>query len=214
MSKTLDFISGILSLSTKYFILPFRKKCILLLKRVIPTTLEDYDSGSTQPDKMFCSEGPSIGRAIMLAQKNNVPEVLPSLYYFAARHISPGRMLDGSIGLSWEEKTVCLVGREMLRMLERLISHKFLYDFKPSPSCKSSLCAKSSGPLRQWRFIQSRDSPAPLDLFQKWDNLDICLKCELHVQGQHSVGREAVWARLPSAFNLSSWGVLVKIQDI
>ncbi|KAF9462805.1 hypothetical protein BDZ94DRAFT_1193882, partial [Collybia nuda] len=211
LADTLDFVSGILSLSTKYFILQFRERSISLLKRIIPTTLDAYDS---KFESMFFSEDPNvIARAIGLAHKNNLPEFLPSLYYVAACRISPGRMLDrNSINLSWEERTVCLVGREMLRMLEKLISYRFLYDFRPPPSCKSLLCAKSTRPLHQWRVVENRDSPAPLTPFHKWDELDVCLKCILHIREQHTAGREAVWARLPSAFNMSSWDVLAKMQ--
>jgi hypothetical protein len=124
-------------------------------------------------------------------------------------------MLDRSfIEFSWEERTICLVGREMLRMLEKLVSYRFLYDFKPAPACSSSLCIESPGPSRQWRLVERRDYPAPLTQFKNWGELQVCSDCMLHVQAQHAAGREAVWARLPSAFNLPIWDALAEMQDI
>ncbi|KAG6899398.1 hypothetical protein C0993_010594 [Termitomyces sp. T159_Od127] len=45
----LEFISGILRLSTKYFIPALRKRCISLLTARFPTTYEDYMASSPRP---------------------------------------------------------------------------------------------------------------------------------------------------------------------
>ncbi|GAV99374.1 cytochrome p450 [Lentinula edodes] len=109
LEDILDFISGVLRLSSKYMIHSLRRKCIAVLTRTLPATLEDYDSRTSRgrsTSKHLKSD--VVMRAIRLAQETNVTIVLPFAYYCVARLPSRRILEDQPDDMTWQQKTVCL----------------------------------------------------------------------------------------------------------
>lgn len=213
LGQVLDFVSGILKLSTKYLIRSFRQRCIALLTSKLPTTFIDYIAKSTRdPPEKYDSD--SVMRAAVLAQENNVPEILPYAYYCIAR-MSPRRILQQRThDISWKDKTVCLVGRERLRIAEMTLSYSFLLVFQRSSMCESYLCADARGPHAEWHVVDAAKSPNPLRKYTTWSRLNVCHICVAHCQILHQRGREEVWERLPEMFELGTWEQLKKQQGM
>ena len=159
----------------------------------------------------------SIMRAISLAHQTNTHLILPYAYYLLARTSSPRRFLSHSSSspVSWHQKTICLVGRSLLRSAEISMSHSFLIAFQVAPRCSSpTQCADSKGPLTEWALLEATGKgPEPLKPYDRWDKLGVCSDCVEEAKRRHEDGREEVWARLPSFFDLDSWDKLKEMQE-
>ncbi|XP_006453777.1 hypothetical protein AGABI2DRAFT_60514 [Agaricus bisporus var. bisporus H97] len=211
VGQVLTYISGVLRLSTKYLIRSLRQRCITLLISKFPTTFDDYVAKSNRdPPEKYDSD--SVMRAAVLAQENNVPEILPYAYYCIAR-MKPRRMLSQRhCDISWRDKVVCLVGRERLREAEMTLSYLFLLVFQRAPTCETYLCADARLPHAEWHVIEAAKSPSPLREYTTWSRLNLCQACVAHCQREHAKGRREVWERLPGIFGLASWEQLRKQQ--
>lgn len=272
LDTILTFISGILRLSTKYFIRELRKRCIALLTSKFPTTYQEYlarshkssssrshskisltlstpnsspapsspasipvapststsISASTSTSHTLVPSTPatphppsttkehskhktsSIMRAIHLAQQTNVPLILPYAFYEIARNL-PRRLLShSSTSISWHQKTICLVGREQLRLAEMSLTHSFLLAFQPSLRCLTpSFCGNARGPHAEWHVLESTGhGPNPLKAYDKWEKMNVCAECIRDSRRAHERGREEVWERLPQFFELGGWAEL------
>lgn len=161
LDPTLDFISGILRLSSKYMVQSLRRKCITLFTRNLPATLDDYDSRVLRGTSKHIKSD-AIMRAIRLAQETDVPIVLPYAYYCVARLPSRRILEVNSNDISWQQKTICLVGRERLRYGEMSLSHSFLLAFRPASTCPNVLCAVSRSPHTEWHILEASRHPHPL----------------------------------------------------
>ncbi|RDB26512.1 hypothetical protein Hypma_005667 [Hypsizygus marmoreus] len=158
----------------------------------------------------------SIMRAISLAQETNVPLILPYASYLLARTSAPRRFLSHSPSshLSWHQKTICLVGRALLRNAELSLTHSFLIAFQVSPRCLSpDQCSNSRGPLLEWAMLESAGrGPEPLRPWDRWERLGVCNECVADAKRKHERGREEVWERLPDFFDLGPWKELRATQ--
>ncbi|KAF8064857.1 hypothetical protein FPV67DRAFT_158026 [Lyophyllum atratum] len=202
LAMLIEFVSGILRISTKYNILCLREKCIAVLKTKFPSSLSACDKLLSSGYKYIAS---TIVRAIPLARETNVPEILPWAFYIST-NISHEALLEDSI-LSWQDKTLCLVGKNHLWEKQKSVTHKFLFEFSKAPNCCSyPSCQSRLPPLMSWRRTEElRGSPHPLNQFEEWDSLKVCSKCLEHIQAQHQKGRESVWKSLPTIFGLGTW---------
>ncbi|EAU84620.1 hypothetical protein CC1G_00139 [Coprinopsis cinerea okayama7 len=159
----LDFISGILHLSTKYLIRNLRQRCINLFTSKFPATFDEYTAKST-PQPSYSSTRSSshkqeryrsdtLMRALHLAHSCNITTSLPYLYYCTAR-LSLHRLLKPRpTDVDWQTKSVVLAGRERLRYATLAISYSFLLVFERAPTCAEMRCGFASGPGREWRSI-------------------------------------------------------------
>lgn len=153
-------------------------------------------------------------RAAVIAQENNVPEILPYAYYCIARMSSRRLLQQRTNDISWKDKTVCLIGRERLRWAEMSLSYSFLLVFQRATTCDSYLCADARGPHAEWHVVDAAKSPNPLRKYTTWSRLNVCNACVGHCQVLHQKGREEVWERLPEMFELGSWDQLQKLQSM
>lgn len=157
----------------------------------------------------------TVMRAIALAHETNVLQILPYLYYCAAR-ISLHRLLKDREGdISWRLKAILLAGRERLRYAELSLSYSFLCVFQRAPQCKGGIsCAHTRGPENEWRIVQCSKAPNPMKLYSGWDKLGVCRDCVEFNKGLHETGRREVWERLPGLFELPNWEELWKLQSM
>jgi len=213
LDTVLTFIQGILRLSTKYIIRYLRQRCISLLLTKFPSTLDGYTSKSCSSNREKYKSD-SVMRAITLAQQNNVLEILPYAFYCIARLPHKRILKERPMDISWKDKTLALVGRERLQWAQTSLSHVFLLNFQRAPVCQSSLCAFSRGPHTEWHVLDCMKSPNPLQPWDNWDNLNVCLDCVAYCKIRHLKGREEVWDRLPDLFELPTWDGLRNIQNM
>ncbi|CAK5281193.1 unnamed protein product [Mycena citricolor] len=206
----LTWVSGMLRLSTKYFIPTLRLRCITVLKTKFPTTLAEHDLVSVHREHKRHRKSDQVMRAIKLATECDVREILPYAYFCTSRASLTRILTDAPGDVSWREKAICLAGRERLRWAEMSLSHSFLFAFAPSATCVSPLlCAVARGPRKEWREIERAKAPNPLRAYTRWAEMNVCGECVASAQAQHRAGRAEVWTHLPTFFELPDWGALV-----
>ncbi|KAF8890109.1 hypothetical protein BD779DRAFT_1671469 [Infundibulicybe gibba] len=212
LDTVLDFVAGILRLSTKYAIESLRKKCIQILISKFPTTFHDYTIKCATNTERYKSS--AVMRAINLAHELTVSEVLPYAYYCCAR-MSIHRLLKHSPkDVSWQTKALCLAARERIRLAQMSISHSFLLTFKPYPECTSRpLCSNARGPHAEWHVLEAAKSPNPLREYVRWNMMNVCRECITGAYAEHQAGRAEVWQLLPSFFELPPWEELKVMQE-
>jgi len=66
------------------------------------------------------------------------------------------------------------------------------------------------GPHSEWHILDCMKSLNPLNAYDNWDNLNVCVDCVAYCKIHHVKGREEVWDRLPDFFgrNWSSLGLV------
>jgi len=208
-------LSGILRLSTKYNILPLRSKVIALYLTQFPSTLDKFDSDTSEE---WLER--DIIRLIALFRETNTLECLPSVLYLCSR-FPMSTLLHGSdsCALSWEDKSMCIMGREELLQAQEDLSYSFIYKFQSPPNCASNgLCAKRAR-RNMYLFYHTRDRLTDvfaLKEFTSWDLVEdngICSLCVKKARSDHKAGRKAVWDLLPKFFGLGSWGEIKKLKE-
>jgi hypothetical protein len=209
LKDLINFISGILRISTKYNLVAIRKKCISVLQEAFPSTLATCDAVLSRKYEYIPSE---VVRIIPLARETNVPVVLPWAFYLCG-HISVDGIMTNSV-LSWRDKALCLAGKDRLWEAQKTLTHEFLMHFKPSPGCNSGCTAHASGIT--WRDTEAlRLNPHPLEEYRDWGKFpfQLCSKCLTSMKLQHKEGREKVWEMLPVIFELGTWDEIAEEQN-
>ncbi|KAF5327570.1 hypothetical protein D9619_004345 [Psilocybe cf. subviscida] len=211
LETLLDFITGILRLATKYMIRHLRQRCIALLHTKFPCTFEGYDSKAATSSDRYRSD--MVMRTISIAQELNVPTVLPYAYYCMSRFPHRRFLKERPGDISWQTKTIVLIGRERLALAQASITHAFLLVFRRSPLCVSALCAHARGPHAQWHELENARCAHPLRRYDAWHDLNVCRECVSYCQNVHDLGRRDVWKHLPEWFELGDWDELKETQD-
>ncbi|KAG5635411.1 hypothetical protein H0H81_011374 [Sphagnurus paluster] len=207
LATLIQFLSGILRISTKYNIITLREKCIMVLRTKFPSSLSACDRLLSSGYKYVAS---TIVRAIPLARATNVPEILPWAFYIST-NIAHDALLDDGV-LSWHDKALCLAGKNQLWEMQKSVTHKFMFEFSRAPTC--ALCRIPPSMAMTWqRAEELRGSPHPLMHFDGWDSLQLCVRCLDHVKTQYQKGREKVWKALPIMFRLGSWEEIHQEQN-
>jgi len=206
----ITFISGILRISTKYHIQQLREKCITIIHDKFPSTLSGCDDVIKRKIPYRPSE---IDRIIPLARETNVPRVLPWAFYLCAQ-MRTEELLQNPV-LSWHDKALCLAGKERLWEMRKTVTHTFLLDFHPAPTCISGckLRMPDSFTAALEAIEVLRVTPHVLDEYTDWSNLRLCNRCQSFLQVQHKQGREKVWQSLPGFFHLGTWEEISKNQS-
>jgi hypothetical protein len=209
LSSLITFLSGILRISTKYHMQAIRNKCIIIIQDKFPSTLSGCDEVLSRGMKYIPSE---IVRIIPLSRETTLPKVLPWAFYLCT-HISVDDILANGV-LSWQDKALCLAGKERLWEMQKWHTHAFLLDFKQAPQCASNCAARAPRALKLENFEMMRVNPHPLEEYKDWKGLNLCQRCQTMVEAQHRSGREKVWQELPSMFHLGkSWDNICEDQD-
>ncbi|KAG6849140.1 hypothetical protein H0H93_011003 [Arthromyces matolae] len=203
----LEFISGILSISTKYNLGFIRDKCISILRDKFPTTLAGCDALVSSGYQYSAT---TVVRAIPLARENNVPEILPWAFYISI-NIDTDALLQDPV-LSWRDKALCLAGKAQLWERQKEDTHRFLFEFARGPDCRIGCNIR---PQLTWKHMEElRKRPHPLHEYDDWSSLGVCQACLQRVQIEHEKGREKVWNDLPKIFRLAnSWQELHAEQN-
>lgn len=210
LKDLINFISGILRVSTKYNMVAIRKKCISVMQGAFPSTLATCDIVLSKKYEYVPSE---VVRIIPLARETNVPVVLPWAFYLCG-HISVEGIMTNTV-LSWRDKALCLAGKDRLWEAQKTLTHEFLMHFKPAPGCNSACQSRFSCGIT-WRDTEAlRLNPHPLEEYKDWGTFpfQLCPKCLSAMKLQHKEGREKVWEMLPVIFELGTWDDIVREQN-
>lgn len=211
LKDLINFVSGILRISTKYGMVSIRKKCISILQEAFPSTLATCETVLSRKYEYVPGE---VVRIIPLARETNLPMVLPWAFYLCA-HISVNEVMTNSV-LSWRDKALCLAGKERLWEAQKALTHQFLMQFKPLAGCTSGCQTRYSCGVT-WRDTEVlRLEPHPLAEYKDWGTFpsqQVCPKCLSAMKLQHKEGREKVWEMLPGIFELGTWDLITKDQN-
>ena len=210
LKDLINFISGILRISTKYNLVSIRKKCISVLQEAFPSTLAKCDSVLSRKYEYIPSE---VVRIIPLAREANVPIVLPWAFYLCG-HIPVDGIMTNTV-MSWRDKALCLAGKERLWEAQKTLTHEFLMHFKPSVGCTSGCQAHFSSGIT-WKDTEAlRQNPHPLEEYKDWGTFpfQLCSRCLTAMKARHKEGREKVWEMLPVIFELGTWDEINKEQN-
>ncbi|KAG6823794.1 hypothetical protein H0H87_000287 [Tephrocybe sp. NHM501043] len=197
----LDFVSGILKISTKYNLTFIRQKCIAILRAKFPTTLQGCDQLVSSGYQYTAT---TVVRAIPLARETNVPALLPWAFYIST-NIEPDILLSDTV-LSWQDKALCLAGKAQLWERQKEDTHRFMFEFTKAADCRHG-CVLRLPQQMSWKHMEHlRKQPHPLAEYDNWESLaQICSACLARIQGEHEKGRQKVWNDLPKIFHLGSW---------
>jgi len=210
LKELISFVSGILRMSTKYHMQLVRQKCVAIIQDKFPSTLAGCDDVLKRKTKYRLFETDQL---IPLARETNLPRVLPWGFYLCSQ-MPMDELLKNDV-LDWEDKALCLAGKEHLWEMRKTVTHTFLFSFHPSPMC-TSLCTlrvPDSFHTALETIEYMRRTPHVLEEYTDWASLKLCGKCQHYVQAKHKEGRERVWQLLPSFFSLGSWEDIFKEQS-
>ncbi|KAJ7100401.1 hypothetical protein C8R44DRAFT_641926 [Mycena epipterygia] len=222
---TFSVIASVLRMSHKYQVDVLRKRALIHLSSIHPTTLTEWES----MDPTSCSWFPKIDAAyleiILLARQTSAHWILPTAFYRICENAHLDSLLIGrnSLELSPSDKVACV---SAIRWLETTGARKVL-DFLHNPyaplnkDCRSpQSCAQRRVKTRLivecWRdYDPEEDVFFPLDLWAEndWHRVDaVCSPCLTAMKTAHEEAKNAVWNRLPSLFGLPDWTELEKMK--
>ncbi|KAJ7100400.1 hypothetical protein C8R44DRAFT_888230 [Mycena epipterygia] len=218
---TFSVISSVLRMSHKYEVDVLRKRALIHLSSIHPTTLSGWES----MDPTSCSWFPKIDGAhlalILLARQTAADWILPAALYRICEKVNETSILHGDVlELAPSDKVICITA---IRALETTCASDVL-SFLLAPieieGCKSPFfCTKSRmhGRLaaESWRqYVAGRAVYLPLDLWttDNWDNLNVCHPCLTTMKAVHQEAKKSVWDRLPSLFGLPDWPELERMK--
>lgn len=208
LSVLVKFIAGIIRMSTKYNMRVLRRKCIDILTSRFPSTLAGCERAS---EAQYLSE--SVLSAIPLARETNIPSLLPWAFYIAT-HMTHDRLVKDRI-LSWQDKALCLAGKERLWEAFKTHTHSFLFEVPRIPGCQVGCAMRvQQGRSMDWSAAERlRAGPNPLEPYTLWNELRLCPVCLKAVQARHYEGRAKLWEQLPTYFMLGTWEDIRKDQE-
>jgi hypothetical protein len=154
-------------------------------------------------------------RILNLARETNLPQFLPFTFYLCAR-LDSDLIFHGTPTdtLSWEDKTICFLGRYKLLQAQRTLTHAFFVDFKSDVRCGTH-CPSifPEIPRRMWEhrvFLHvltfETYNPACIPFHA-------CAICMHYALMGHREGRARVWSRLPGMFEMGSWEDLRNLEN-
>ncbi|TRM62028.1 hypothetical protein BD626DRAFT_459000 [Schizophyllum amplum] len=210
-SEIFPCISGILRLATKYLIISYRRKCIVILSSHFPSgvTWQAKPAGVVQWGE--CCDMINLGREL------NILMPLPYAFlrlatFVATRHGSAA--LDAVVpSLSPQDKVDLYRGALTLLAAQSDDMFPFIHTFAPSADCQAFLDCSLENALRSYRR-----QPYQIYFFtpESFGTIKgkVCDPCWTKVKDTFCEGRQKTWERLPEIFHLGKdWDELRRIQD-
>ncbi|KAJ7174913.1 hypothetical protein C8R46DRAFT_945816 [Mycena filopes] len=216
---TFGIITGVLRLSTKYEVDYLRRRAVVHLCSMFPTTLVDWDLRQTLrhrsdtplwkvPSWQFSAEIPDVVALISLARQARVSWILPCVFY----DLAVGDW-DSSLALSLsnDEQEVFINGY-LLQRDAGWLTIQFLSDHAAMQMCTApATCSRvKSAALLNAECV---DFPAmPLTIWEEgdWEYVaEVCANCLVCLRHAHQKARQDFWDRLPSLYGLRTWQELL-----
>jgi len=205
----MSVVTAYLRLGTKYDMEKFRGQAVKRLTYEFPSTLQTLDKINHYTRIQECeSFANNFFSVVDLANRYNVPQILPWLFYATCSHLSVKAMSRPTPPfLSRQDLQTCLTGREQLLGLQA--KHTFAWLIKEQcPSC-TELCNITRKNLRDTHFGPIPTCRALESWGPKW-HTGLCRPCTVSARASHEAGRKKIWDKLPSVFCLPDWPDLLK----
>ncbi|KAJ7078235.1 hypothetical protein C8R43DRAFT_1053405 [Mycena crocata] len=221
---TLAVISSVLRMSHKYEVDVLRKRALIHLSAIYPTTLTEYDRMADDSCPWFPNASSQYFTVIMLARQVSALWLLPSAFYRTCNKIHTEAIIGGGrfSSLSTPDKIACVMGVRVLETTCASQALSFLSDPLQIPGCALAGCTKSRLQCRfdaeDWRAVSPREATGlpylPLELWgtEDWDRLQVCDHCLTLMKTSQLEARQSIWEQLPAIFGLPSWTELEKLK--
>ncbi|KAJ7456117.1 hypothetical protein FB451DRAFT_1512487 [Mycena latifolia] len=219
-----EIIASVLRMSHKYEIDVLRKRALIHLSSIHPTTLGEWESTYYESWPWFPDSDYKFLDVVLLARQTSASWILPTAFYRICAHVGEDSIINGysSLELRPVDKLACMAA---IRYLETTGAKKIL-DFLVKPlqtrECSSlnpELCSGSRVKTRfaaeNWRdYDLGGPALLPLDLWEvdDWSRLTVCDACLSAMKGAHAAAKEALWDKLPELFNLPNWAELERMK--
>ncbi|KAF8517281.1 hypothetical protein BU17DRAFT_49985 [Hysterangium stoloniferum] len=226
--------AAVLRLSSKYMVSQLRQQAIEHFRRIIPKDFHEIGKKQTNAT-VFGDDAPHPFELITLFRECQLMSFLPWAFYHACKEAGFQKLVEGDsrdgkpIRLSDDDQRVALLAWKALRVSVQEIRCDTILSC--APDCKGG-CGDSvrlewlkagfygsrSDALNQWGMFKllatSRDDRAR-SLTTTGNNQDLskiqpCSLCSKSWLKKELEARQAVWACLPSFFELPPWQLLVQ----
>ncbi|KAK6969094.1 hypothetical protein R3P38DRAFT_2588728 [Favolaschia claudopus] len=202
---TLPVVVSVLRMSDKYQVDALRKRALLHLSSVFPTTLLQYDA--LEIDRPSVSELPLV---LSLARDLSIDWILPLALYWRCADLSKN-CHEPLQYLSTSEQSQLLTASWTLATA---LSSKILDFLWPTVVAGHERCSASRF---AWRRVAERwrQDSMPLEIWDEgcWNMLsEVCHHCLRNMKNQEQSTRQAVWDDLPHVFGLRAWSELEKMK--
>jgi hypothetical protein len=208
----LAVVAAYLRLGTKYEIAQFRTEAIERLSYEFPSSLEEVDDIDHYSRIQECQSLEQEGFSVVeLARKCNVPKVLPwALYSICAgtpfdEILSPAE--SGQLKLSPADQRICILGWRELVECQGEVTYAWLLQSEAGMYTKCQTGERCAA-VRKDRLHDLLLPVSNCIALRAWEPEwadGMCATCGTTAENSHNVGRETIWASLPTFFELPEW---------
>ncbi|KAJ7762115.1 hypothetical protein B0H16DRAFT_1529720 [Mycena metata] len=200
-----NVIAAFLRLGHKYKIQPFFDSALSRLRVAFPASLEEYIDQGTRTKHIVFSDPKNVQRGeiivdtILLARDLGLLALLPSAFWFAATHLEFTH--NHSRAISDTDRNIIMSAVKPLRVAHANYLFGWLDDETVPRKVQYSLALwKPPGlsPVLHWRPGAAQG---------------LCKPCTAVGRKYHDEGAKRLWDELPSFFELSPWGELLKEEQ-
>ncbi|KAJ7100443.1 hypothetical protein C8R44DRAFT_843435 [Mycena epipterygia] len=212
---TFSVIASVLQMSHKYQVDVLRKRALIHLSSVHPTTLNDESCS------WFLASDTTRLEIILLARRTSADWILPLAFYRVCQNLDADAIIKGidSLELNPSDKVACITA---IRYLETTGARKVLqFLHAPLPEgCRSpqiciQLGIETRFTVEWWRDYDPAVTFFPFG-FCTEDDRDrlsaVCKPCLTVMKAAHEEAKQSIWDRLPSLFGLPDWTELEKMK--
>ncbi|KZP19037.1 hypothetical protein FIBSPDRAFT_1045789 [Athelia psychrophila] len=220
-------MSAFLSLGGKYNIPKLRTEATKKLYREFPINLRDMDALGKAWATIDTSEVKNeYMELVILARRERVLSVLPSLLYQCCKCYSVSEILQGLVRnngspllLSPEDQLACLAGHRKLCEAQTKTTFDWAFGAFTSQDITSRKCRSSIQCDHARRQFLSTARLYPVSdvrgLIRWRDSFSkgLCATCAIKAKEHHNMGRAKFWERLPVLLGLPPWSELKKERE-
>lgn len=214
----LAVVSAFVTLGSKYDIERLHVAGKKALYQEFPTVLEDLNALGSFKFIEIDDHTSHWMQLAQLARKGGLLSVLPYVLYRCIQEYPATSLLrgieqaDGTVRrLAPEDQLACLEGHR--RLVREQTNETFAWIYGSGRLSDECLRPKICNELLH-ELSKSRSTPEPvvsgLDLWNSMETGQLCAMCSDISEYLHTVGREALWERLPELLDLPPWSELQK----
>ncbi|KAJ6571179.1 hypothetical protein B0H19DRAFT_936860 [Mycena capillaripes] len=216
---TFPIIAGVLRMSHKYEVDALRKRALIHLGSMHPTTFDEWETKSPHVS-WHVSRSLDI---ILLARRTSALWILPAAFYRACQFASVDEIINGDEDseLHPADKVACVTGVRTLETTSVSDVLQFLYMPRQIFGCQSpAKCEEvrtaAHFDAEDWRAYEAEDTFLPFDIWgnvHDWSRLSsCCATCVSSMRTTHWEAKLAVWDQLPQIFRLPNWKQLNEMK--
>ncbi|KAJ7153887.1 hypothetical protein C8R43DRAFT_1126562 [Mycena crocata] len=221
-APTLETLSGILRLSTKYDVDYLRRRCLRHLSDIYPTSLKDWDLLGYSRDIINFRAPPKVYpvfQILDLLKEVHAAWLIPAIMYLGCsnpiQRIVDGVELGGTPEMTPEKRAILIAYPEQAVAVEsvlRFLKQRFPECQTPA-KCNTELLQLAQFVAENWAKCHF-----PLEIWEEcdWEQVagDLCAACIGQCRKTHASARQAFWDRMPAIFGVEySWVEMEKMKE-